>query len=104
MGWLAVAVRCARLSKMRDAPALTGTLTRFSRSDARRLAGFGRDLGELPGVVGAECVLEFNHELVAGAHGVSPGPCFYFEDLGVAVVLTDPLVRPDDTRDTCYAT
>src|SRR5258708_22850586 len=71
---------------------------------AAPLPGFGRDLGQLPGVVGAECVLELHHELVAGVHGVSPGASLDFEGQGVAVVVPGRLLEADETRNACDRT
>jgi len=43
-------------------------------------------------VVGAECVLELDHELVAGVHGVSLGARLDFEGQCVPPLVADRLL------------
>src|SRR5487761_14913 len=94
--WLAVAVQFARPRKKTRVTARRDADAFQSIGEGSRLPGFGRDLGQLPWEVGAESVLELDHELVAGVHGVSLGACLDFEGQRVATIVPGRLLEANE--------
>src|SRR5487761_1235345 len=79
------------------ASASRGALTRLSRR--LRLLRLGGDGGQQPGVVGAENVLVFDHQLVAGVHGIALGTRFDLECERVATGVSGDRLQPHESRE-----